>query len=150
LPFPYLTIQLRNIAAKHLFEFASILDIPEHTQELFAIMKSLSEDVTDYVRGNFPRQNNKKASFAANLLPMASFFQKKAVIKGIIPMFEMLLMDNCPEVRTNILKNLGDMIPVIGIETIQKSITPALKDLAENDNWRIRCDIARTLALIGR
>ncbi len=61
----------------------------------------------------------------------------------------MLLKDSNPEVRTNLFKNLGSMIKVTGIISLQQSITPALKELVTDENWRIRGISAEILSTLG-
>lgn len=43
--------------------------------------------------------------------------------------------------RLNLFKRLEDLNRVIGLENLQQSIVPALKDLSEDKNWRIKLSV---------
>jgi serine/threonine-protein phosphatase 2A regulatory subunit A len=44
-------------------------------------------------------------------------------------------------VRLNLFKRLNDLNKVIGLENLQQAIVPALKDLSEDKNWRIKLSV---------
>lgn len=58
-------------------------------------------------------------------------------------MFLSMLKDDYPDVRLNIIGKLDGVNRVIGIEKLAETLLPAIVQLAEDKNWRVR------LAVIG-
>ena len=59
----------------------------------------------------------------------------------ILPIFLALLRDESSDVRLNLFKKLEELNNVIGLENLQQSIVPALKDLSEDKSWRIKLSV---------
>ena len=84
-----------------------------------------------------------------SILPISPIIGEKKCAEHILPIFLELLKDKNPLVRTNLLKNLGIIINVTGLESLQKSIIPALTELITDEDWRIRNKNAEILELLG-
>lgn len=52
-----------------------------------------------------------------------------------------MLRDESSDVRLNLFKRLNDLNKVIGLENLQQAIVPALKELSEDKNWRIKLSV---------
>jgi len=69
---------------------------------------------------------------------LAPLIDKQATNEHIIPVFLALLRDESSDVRLNLFKKLEDLNKVIGIDTLSQSIIPALTELSQDKNWRIK------------
>ena len=58
----------------------------------------------------------------------------------------LLLKDDSPEVRLNIISTLGALKQVIGIDLLAQSLMPAIVRLAEDPTWRVRLAIIEHMA----
>jgi serine/threonine-protein phosphatase 2A regulatory subunit A len=69
------------------------------------------------------------------LLAICPIVDKAATNEHILPIFLALLRDESSDVR------LEDMNSVIGIENLSQSIIPALTELSQDKNWRIKLSV---------
>ncbi|GFS00311.1 serine/threonine-protein phosphatase 2A 65 kDa regulatory subunit A alpha isoform, partial [Elysia marginata] len=58
-------------------------------------------------------------------------------------------IDECPEVRLNIISNLDCVNEVIGIKQLSQSLLPAIVELAEDTKWRVRLAIIEYMPLLA-
>lgn len=86
-------------------------------------------------------------------------------ITHLLPMFLQMLKDEFPDVRLNIISKLeqvndgrfwsplgtfySNSNPVIGIELLSQSLLPAIVQLAEDKQWRVRLAIIEYVPLLG-
>jgi len=82
-----------------------------------------------------------RQALAENLLRLCPILDKNATNEHILPIFLALLRDESSDVRLNLFTRLDDLNHVIGLENLQQSIVPALKDLSEDKNWRIKLSV---------
>lgn len=78
---------------------------------------------------------------AENILSLCSIVDKAQTNEHLLPIFLALLRDESSDVRLNLFKKLENLNQVIGLENLQQSIVPALKDLSEDKNWRIKLSV---------
>lgn len=71
-------------------------------------------------------------------MTLCPIIDKAQTNEHILPIFLALLRDESSDVRLNLFKKLEYLNSVIGLENMQQSIVPALKDLSEDKNWRIK------------
>ena len=90
------------------------------------------------------------AALASSLLTVAPMIGKQKTGELILPVFSNLLKDQDSEVRINLLKKLGDLNKVIGVESLLNSIIPALQELNNDKNWRIRKATIEHLAFFAK
>jgi len=95
----------------------------------------------------FSTDNNEQVRvvFAEMVLKLCPTLGKKGTNMHILNIFLLLLRDESPKVRQNMFRHLKFITDVVGVETLQQSITPAFKDLAKDKNWRIRKDIIKLM-----
>jgi len=66
-----------------------------------------------------------------------------------LPLFLHLLKDEFPEVRLNIISKLEQVNTVIGIDLLSQSLLPAIVELAEDKQWRVRQAIIEYIPLLA-
>ena len=64
-------------------------------------------------------------------------------------MFLLMLKDDFPDVRLNIISKLEQVNNVIGIEKLSSSLLPAIVTLAEDKQWRVRLAIIEYVPLLA-
>jgi serine/threonine-protein phosphatase 2A regulatory subunit A len=64
-------------------------------------------------------------------------------------MFLQMLKDEFPDVRLNIISKLERVNNVIGIELLSQSLLPAIVQLAEDKQWRVRLAIIEYVPLLA-
>lgn len=64
-------------------------------------------------------------------------------------MFLNMLKDEFPDVRLGIISKLESVNDVIGIELLSQSLLPAIVQLAEDKNWRVRLAIIQYVPLLA-
>jgi serine/threonine-protein phosphatase 2A regulatory subunit A len=53
-------------------------------------------------------------------------------------------------VRLNLFKRLEDLNQVIGIENLSQSIIPALTELSQDKNWRIKFSVVEQFPVLAK
>ena len=67
----------------------------------------------------------------------------------MLPLFLELLKDDFPEVRLNIISTLHAASTVIGAEQLSHSLLPAITELAQDRQWRVRMAIIEYMPLLA-
>jgi serine/threonine-protein phosphatase 2A regulatory subunit A len=67
-----------------------------------------------------------------------------------LPIFLALLKDTDSEVRITLFKKLSLITKVLGVESLSQSVIPALTELAQDKNWRIRAQTIEVLAFFAK
>lgn len=65
-------------------------------------------------------------------------------------MFFILLKDEFPDVRLNIISKLEQVNTVIGVEMLAVELLPAIKELAEDKHWRVRLAIIEYIPVLAQ
>lgn len=65
-------------------------------------------------------------------------------------MFLQCLKDEFPDVRLNIISKLDKVNSTIGIELLSQSLLPAIVELSEDKQWRVRLAIIDFLPLLAK
>lgn len=60
-------------------------------------------------------------------------------------MVNILLKNNNTEVIVSLIKNMGDLVKIIGTTAIEEKIIPSICTLAADKTWRIRLSAAEFL-----
>ena len=84
------------------------------------------------------------------MLSICPVIEKGPTNEHILPIFLALLRDESSDVRLNLVKRLEDLNKVIGLENLQQSIVPALKDLSEDKNWRIKLSVVEQYPALAK
>ena len=61
----------------------------------------------------------------------------------------LVILDQNSEVRLNIISKLSDLNQVIGVDLLSQSLFPAVVDLAEDKQWRVRLAIIDYIPLLA-
>lgn len=80
---------------------------------------------------------------------LAPILGKEATIKHMLPFFLQLLRDEYPDVRLNIISKLDCVNKIIGVDLLAHSLLPAIVDLAEDRQWRVRLAIINYIPLLA-
>ena len=103
-----------------------------------------------------------RAAFGENLSGLAPIMGKDATIEHLLPMFLQMLKDDDSKVRLNIISRLElvnegrptyphkFLTVVIGIELLSQALLPAIVELAEDKNWRVRLAIITQIPLLAK
>merc|ERR1711931_16993 len=73
-----------------------------------------------------------KSALAGVIMGIAPLIGKEYTIEHLLPLFLTMLKDEFPDVRLNIISNLGSVDKVIGIEQLAMSLLPTIMELAED------------------
>ena len=82
----------------------------------------LCGDTTEYVR----------SSLAGVIMGLGSLVGKDITIRSLLPLFLLLLKDDCSDVRLNIISHLESVESVIGIGSLTQALLPAIIELASH------------------
>lgn len=124
-------------------------------------IRDLSTDTSQHVR----------AALGTQISGLAPLLGKEATIEHLLPLFLQLLKDEFPDVRLNIISKLEQVnagallsplrscgrmetelhvFAVIGIELLSKALLPAIVELAEDKQWRVRQAIIEYIPLLAK
>jgi len=90
-----------------------------------------------------------KAALASVIMGLAPVFGRENTIEHLLDLFLQLLKDDFPEVRLNIISKLDEVNKVIGVEMLSQSLLPAIVELAEDRQWRVRLAIIEYIPLLA-
>ncbi|RCI13688.1 hypothetical protein L249_7971 [Ophiocordyceps polyrhachis-furcata BCC 54312] len=107
-----------------------------------------------------------RAALGTQISGLAPILGKQETIDHLLPMFLQMLKDEFPEVRLHIISKLElvnqgtktrdgagscctDEVEVIGIELLSQSLLPAIVQLAEDKQWRVRLAIIEYIPLLA-
>lgn len=111
------------------------------------------------------------AALASVIMGLAPVFGRENTIEHLLDLFLQLLKDDFPEVRLNIISKLDEVnkvrsfvvrahflgvsnkqqlhFQVIGVEMLSQSLLPAIVELAEDRQWRVRLAIIEYIPLLA-
>ena len=75
---------------------------------------------------------------------------KDTTVEKLLPVFFILLKDEFPDVRLNIISKLEQVNTVIGVEMLSTELLPAIKELAEDKHWRVRLAIIEYIPVLAQ
>jgi len=82
-------------------------------------------------------------------MSLAPKLGKENTVKHLVDLFLLLLKDEFPDVRLNIISKLDSVNKVIGINMLSQSLLPAIIELAEDKQWRVRMAIIEYVPLLA-
>lgn len=130
--------EVRTAAAFKVQGFASLIPVELIVKNVLPGVRELVHDQSQHVR----------AALASNIMGLAPLLQKDKTIEYLIDIFLALLKDEFPDVRLNIIAKL-DAVNSVGIDLLAQSLLPAIVDLAEDRQWRVRLAIIEYIPLLG-
>jgi len=139
--------EVRAAAAHKVRDFCQALD-PAFRENLIMnqILPCVKELVTD-------ANQHVKSALAAVIMGLSPILGKDNTVEHLLPLFltqlkgmpsitspectqvstySFFVLDECPEVRLNIISNLDCVNSVIGIQQLSQSLLPAIVELAED------------------
>jgi len=96
--------------------------------QILPCVEELVHDASQHVR----------TSLASSIMGMAPVVGQEHTISKLVPLFLVLLQDEIPEVRLNVVSKIGVVNEVVGIQVLQQNLLPAIVDLARYRTWRVR------------
>ena len=118
-------------------------------------VKDLANDSSQHVR----------AALATQISGLAPLLGKDPTSEHLLPLFLLLLKDDFSEVRLNLISKLETVnngkyreicplycelnLIVIGIERLSQALLPAIMELAEDKQWRVRQAIIEYIPLLA-
>ncbi|XP_078593601.1 serine/threonine-protein phosphatase 2A 65 kDa regulatory subunit A beta isoform-like isoform X2 [Branchiostoma floridae x Branchiostoma japonicum] len=141
--------EVRAAAANKVKEFCE--NLPEDIREA-TIMTS----ILPCVKWSFSLQDlvsdanqHVKSALASVIMGLSPILGKDNTVEHLLPLFLLMLKDECAEVRLNIISNLDCVNQVIGIHQLSQSLLPAIVELAEDTKWRVRLAIIEYMPLLA-
>lgn len=144
--------EVRTAASFKIADVCSLLSKEQINNDVLTCVQKLVTDKSEHVRGMlfFLQINIILAALASVIMNLAPALGKDDTIKFLLPMFLQLLKDEFPDVRLNIISRLDAVNKVIGIELLSQSLLPAIVELAEDSQWRVRLAIIEYIPLLAK
>jgi len=89
------------------------------------------------------------ASLAGDVMGLAPLLGKTNTLDHLVTLLLKLLADDFYEVRLSVISKLNGINQVIGIELLSDSLLPAIAQLAEEKQWRVRQAIINFIPLLA-
>lgn len=135
--------------------FAKLLDREVILSRIIPCVKDCTSDSSQHVR----------AALATQISGLAPLLGEEATSEHLLPLFLQLLKDDFSEVRLNLIgklemvnqgmsnltvseRHLADGL-VIGIDRLSQALLPAIMELAEDKQWRVRQAIIEYIPLLA-
>merc|ERR1711935_811192 len=113
--------EVRGAAAKQVSEMANIATPGEVVMEqILPCVEELVHDSSQHVR----------TSLASAIMGLAPVVGGEGTIAKLVPLFLVLLQDEVPEVRLNVVSKIGQVNTVVGIQVLSERLLPAIVGLA--------------------
>lgn len=90
------------------------------------------------------------ASLAGDVMGLAPLLGKTKTLENLLDLFLKLLRDEFYEVRLSVISKLNGINQVVGIELLSDSLLPAITQLAEEKQWRVRLAIINFIPLLAK
>ena len=135
--------------------FARLVDREVILARILPCVRDLSTDSSQHVR----------AALATQISGLAPLLGKDATSEHLLPLFLQLLKDDFSEVRLNLISKLEMVnngawgkfpvvtsharLVVIGIDRLSQALLPAIMELAEDKQWRVRQAIIEYIPLLA-
>jgi serine/threonine-protein phosphatase 2A regulatory subunit A len=136
--------EVRTAACRRLLVFSQAL--PEATRAnaiVEALIVKIQERVVD-------TNEHVRSALAGVIMGLSAILGKSNTIQYLLPLFLTLLKDDIAEVRLNIISNLDEVNKVVGIQQLATALQPAINELAQHDEWRVRQQIIEHTPLVSK
>ncbi|RDA93332.1 hypothetical protein CP533_0306 [Ophiocordyceps camponoti-saundersi (nom. inval.)] len=147
--------EVRTAIAGQIPGFCALVDRATLLNDIMGSIEDLVSDNSQHVR----------AALGTQISGLAPILGKQETIDHLLPMFLQMLKDEFPEVRLHIISKLElvnqgtklyctgnsctNEVKVIGIELLSQSLLPAIVQLAEDKQWRVRLAIIEYIPLLA-
>ncbi|KAF5018367.1 hypothetical protein F66182_9654 [Fusarium sp. NRRL 66182] len=132
--------EVRTAIAGQIPGFCALVDRTVLLNDIMGSIEDLVSDTSQHVR----------AALGTQISGLAPILGKQETIDHLLPMFLQMLKDEFPEVRLHIISKLELVNQVvIGIDLLSQSLLPAIVQLAEDKQWRVRLAIIEYIPLLA-
>ncbi|EFY85628.1 protein phosphatase PP2A regulatory subunit A [Metarhizium acridum CQMa 102] len=133
--------EVRTAIAGQIPGFCALVERSTLLNDIMGSVEDLVSDSSQHVR----------AALGTQISGLAPILGKQETIDHLLPMFLQMLKDEFPEVRLHIISKLEQLLieAVIGIELLSQSLLPAIVQLAEDKQWRVRLAIIEYIPLLA-
>lgn len=109
-------------------------------RKIMPIVEEMVSDTSQHVR----------SALASNIMGLAPELGADITVNHLVDVVLALLKDEYPEVRLNVISRLDKVSFIMSIEKLSSELLPAIVDLAEDKNWRVRLAIIQHIPLLAR
>ena len=150
--------EVRTAACMRLAEVSEKIQKPVLMKFVVPCLMTLARDTSQHVRGNFIFCLillymfiifKKIAALACTVSKLAPLMGKEDAVKSLTEVLLQLLKDECSEARLNVISTLDPINKVAGIDSVASQLLPAILELAEDKQWRVRLSIIEKIPLIA-
>ncbi|KID69734.1 protein phosphatase PP2A regulatory subunit A, partial [Metarhizium hybridum] len=133
--------EVRTAIAGQIPGFCALVERSTLLNDIMGSVEDLVSDSSQHVR----------AALGTQISGLAPILGKQETIDHLLPMFLQMLKDEFPEVRLHIISKLEQLLieAVIGIDLLSQSLLPAIVQLAEDKQWRVRLAIIEYIPLLA-
>ncbi|TWU74803.1 hypothetical protein ED733_006358 [Metarhizium rileyi] len=133
--------EVRTAIAGQIPGFCVLVERSTLLNDIMGSVEDLVSDSSQHVR----------AALGTQISGLAPILGKQETIDHLLPMFLQMLKDEFPEVRLHIISKLEQVNQetVIGIDLLSQSLLPAIVQLAEDKQWRVRLAIIEYIPLLA-
>ena len=133
--------EVRTAGAAQIPGFGKLVDKEIIIKDILPCVRDLATDTSQHVR----------AALALHVCGLASLVGPESTVNDLLPIFLQLLKDEFPDVRLNIIGKLdNETCDTIGVERLSTSLLPAIYELAEDKQWRVRQAIIEYIPLLAQ
>ena len=159
--------EVRSAAASQITGFCKLISEETIINTILPVVTELARDKDESVRGifeiflfqyiDFDLDNNILfffiiiiASLAGDVMGLAPLLGKEKTLENLLDLFLKLLSDDFYEVRLSVISKLNGINEVVGIELLSDSLLPAIGQLANESQWRVRLAIIKFIPLLAK
>lgn len=108
-------------------------------REIVPVVEEMVSDASQHVR----------SALASNIMGLAPNLATSEAVNTLVDVVMALLKDEVPEVRLNVISRLEKVSFIMSSEKLSRELLPAVVDLAEDKNWRVRLATMHHIPLLA-
>ena len=133
--------EVRNMTCKKMDQICKLLvKDTSSLDKILSKLKKLERDPVLYVR----------ESLANNFLRLSPIVGEEKTNEFILPVFLEFIKDESHDIRMTLIKSLDKLHEIVKIDNHIAGIMPALSEISNSKNWRIRKQILDTLPTLAK
>lgn len=107
--------------------------------EILPVVEEMVSDASQHVR----------SALASNIMGLAPNLATSDAVNTLVDVVMALLKDEFPEVRLNVISRLEKVSFIMSGDKLSRELLPAVVDLAEDKNWRVRLATMQHIPLLA-
>lgn len=145
--------EVRTAAAYKVTELTKrIIALPAPTGDesgtgLELVIRDILPPIQDLVNDS---SQHVRAALASNIMGLAPELGVEVTVQHLVEIVLTLLKDPYPDVRLNVIAKLDKVSFIMSIDRLSGELLPAIVELAEDKNWRVRLAIIAHIPLLAR